>query len=102
MSNTEKLVDAAVDLRIATLRAREQGIIGYTKGYTGKDEAFQIYDKDDFKEMIKTREYIVTRRDGEIKYEYSVKITGLNFICITPFLFNADDRKYIVEAGEVF
>lgn len=92
----EKLVDAAIDLRIATLRAREQGIIGVTD-CGGKREEFQIYDKDDFEEIIETREYTIIERNNEYRYQYSVEVAGLNFICITPFLFKDEDRKYITE-----
>lgn len=96
---TEKLVDAAIDLRDATLRAREQGIISYTGGQYAKEE-FQIYDKDNFKEMIETREYRVTKRDDEYRYQYNVKVAGLNFICITPFLFKEEDKEFIVTEEE--
>ena len=95
MINTEKLVDVAIDYRVTKLRAREQGIIGVTD-CGGKKEEFQIFDKDDFQEMIETREYTIIERDNEYKYQYKVKVAGLNFICITPFLFKDEDRKFIV------
>lgn len=99
----EKVVDAAVDYRISKLKAREQGIIGVTD-CGGSREEFQIFDKDDFREMIKTREYTITKRDGDgdYRYEYKVKVAGLNFICLTPYLFKEEDREFIVENGEVF
>lgn len=93
MINTEKLVDAAVDLRISSLKAREQKIIGVTD-CGGEREKFQIYDKDHFQEMIKTRKYSICRNSEY--YEYSTQVAGLTFICLTPFLFDFDDRKYIV------
>lgn len=97
----EKLVDAAIDYRISKLKAREQGIIGVTD-CGGSREEFQIYDKDDFKEIIKTRDYTISRRDSEFKYQYNVKVAGLNFVCLTPFLFKEEDKEFIVEAEEVF
>ena len=99
----EKLVDSAVDYRIAKLKAREQGIIGVTD-CGGSREEFQIFDKDDFQEMIKTREYTIIKRDGDgdYRYEYKVKVAGLSFICLTPILFKEEEREVIVEAEEVF
>ena len=93
----EKLVDAAIDYRIAKLKAREQGIVGVTD-CGGSREEFQIYDEDDFREMIKTREYTIIKidGDGDYRYEYKTKVAGLSFICLTPFLFDSEDRKYIV------
>jgi hypothetical protein len=98
----EKLIDAAIDYRIAKLKAREQGIIGITD-CGGKREEFQIYDKDDFEEIIKTREYIIIKRDGDgdYRYEYKTKVAGLNFICLTPCLFKEEDKKYITEEEDV-
>ena len=92
----EKLVDAAIDYRISKLKAREQGIIG-VMDCGGSREEFQIYDEDDFKEIIKTRDYTISRHDSEYEYQYNVKISGLTFICLTPFLFKTEDEKYIVE-----
>ena len=97
----EKLVDAAVDYRVAKLRAREQGIIGVTD-CGGSREEFQVRDTDDFREMIKTREYTITKRDGDYRFEYKTEVAGLSFICLTPFLFDAEDRKYIVTEEEEF
>jgi hypothetical protein len=98
----EKLVDAAIDYRIAKLKAREQGIIGITD-CGGKREEFQIYDKDDFQEILKTREYTIIKRDGDddYRYEYKTKVAGLNFICLTPYLFKEEDKKYITEEENV-
>lgn len=93
----EKLVDAAIDYRIAKLKAREQGIIGVTD-CGGSREEFQIYDKDDFREMIKTRKYLIVRNKDY--YEYKTKVAGLNFICLTPYLFKEEDKKFIVEEDE--
>lgn len=93
----EKLVDSAVDYRIAKLKAMEQGIIGVTD-CGGSREEFQIYDKDDFQEMLKTRPYTISR-NGEY-YEYKTKVAGLNFICLTPYLFKKEDMDYIVEEDE--
>lgn len=97
MINTEKLVDAAIDLRISSLKAREQKIIGVTD-CGGEREKFQIYDKDHFQEMIKTRKYSICRNSEY--YEYSTQVAGLTFICLTPFLFKEEDKKYIVLEDE--
>ncbi len=101
MFNTEKLVDAAIDYRVTKLRAREQGIISITD-CGGKREEFLISDTDDFREMIEKREYTITERKGDYRYEYKTKVAGLSFICLTPFLFDAEDRKYIVTEEEEF
>ena len=95
----EKLVDAAIDYRVSKLKAREQGIIGVTD-CGGKKEEFQIFDKDDFQKLIETREYTIIERDIEYKYQYKVNVAGLNFICITPYLFKDEDKKYIVSEDE--
>lgn len=95
----EKLVDAAIDYRVAKLRAREQGIIGVTD-CGGKSEEFQIHDKDDFQEIIKTRKCTVIERDSEYRYEYKVEVAGLSFIYLTPFLFKEEDREFIVKGEE--
>ena len=95
MINTEKLVDAAIDYRVAKLKAREQGII-YINDCGGDKEQFLISDTDDFRGMIKTREYTIIERKGDFRYEYKIKVAGLSFICLTPFLFDSEDRKYIV------
>lgn len=97
MQDIEKLVDAAIDLRIATLRAEEQGIICYTDGING--ETYQIFKETDFKELIKDREYTVKTRPSLIYfYEYSTKVAGLNFIYITEELLFEDDEKLLEEA----
>lgn len=93
----EKLIDAAIDYRIAKLKAREQGIIGVTD-CGGSREEFQIYDADDFREMIKTREYTIVQSKNY--YEYKTKVAGLNFICLTPYLFKEEDKKHIVTEEE--
>ena len=90
----EKKVDAAVDLKIATLRAERQGIISYTRE-ADKSDNFQIYSEKDFKEMLKTREYKIEIFDNPpYKYQYKAKVAGLNFIHIaTEYLFNGDEDK---------
>lgn len=93
MSNTEKLIDAAIDYRVSKLKAREQGIIGVTD-CGGNREEFQIFDKDVFQEMIKTREYEISRNDEY--YEYKTKVAGLNFICLSnKFLFEGDEKRLV-------
>lgn len=93
----EKLLDAAIDYRIAKLKAREQGIIGVTD-CGGSREEFQIYNEDDFREMIKTREYTIVHSKNY--YEYKTKVAGLNFIFLTPHLFKEEDKEFIVEKEE--
>jgi hypothetical protein len=81
------------------LKAREQGIISVTNCGRSKEE-FQVFDKDVFREMIETREYTIIEREGHYRYEYKTKVAGLSFICLTPFLFDAEDKKYIVTEEE--
>lgn len=101
MINENELIDAAVDLRIATLRAKEQGIIGYQKEsdymtIENTPETFQIYDNEDYKTMIQTREYTIKKLEDRIyKYKYMTKVAGLNFICITTELLCIDDENKI-------
>jgi hypothetical protein len=90
----EKLIDAAIDYRIAKLKAREQGIIGVTD-CGGSREEFQIYDEDDFREMIKTRKYLIVRNKDY--YEYKTKVAGLNFICLSNKLLFEGDEERLVE-----
>ena len=90
----EKLVDSAVDYRIAKLKAREQGIIGVTD-CGGSREEFQIYDEDDFREMIKTRKYLIVRNKDY--YEYKTKVAGLNFVCLSNKLLFEGDEERLVE-----
>lgn len=99
MFNAEKLVDAAIDYRVATLRAVEKGII-HVADCGGDKEQFLIYDTDDFREMIKTREYTIIEREGDYRYVYQTKVSGLSFICLTSFLFEEEDTKYIVTEEE--
>jgi|SRR5665647_1138888 len=92
--NLEKRIDAAVDLKIATLRAKEQGITGYTQN-TDNSDSFQIYNEKDFRQMLKTREYkIEIFNYPPYKYQYSTKVAGLNFIYkATEYLFTGDESK---------
>ncbi len=90
----EKLVDAAIDYRIAKLKAREQGIIGVTD-CGGSREEFQIFDEDDFREMIKTRKYLIVRNKDY--YEYKTKVAGLNFVCLSNKLLFEGDEERLVE-----
>jgi uncharacterized protein YbcI len=104
----EKLIDAAIDLRDAVLKAdknienaklkaREQGIISIT-GEGKTNEHFQIYDEKDFKEMIRTREYKIEEFNyPPYKYQYIVKVYGLNFMHIVTELLNEGDERLIVD-----
>lgn len=99
----EKLIDAAVDLRIATLKAEEQGIVGMSRSYEMKDntlcseEYFQIYNEKDYANILKDKEYTVERFiDDDYKYQYKAKLCGLIFICITnELLFEGDENKIL-------
>lgn len=95
----EKLIDAAIDLRVATLRAREQGIINFTEETKGSsNERFQIYSEKDFMQIIKTRPYKIVQLEtymAPYKYRYEVKVSGLNFTHLTTDLLNADDERLV-------
>jgi len=92
--NLEKLVDVAVELRIATLKADEQGIICYSKTLGG-EEYFSLWREEQFAEIIKDREYKIKRFNGEYcNYKYETYISGLKFSCITKqLLFDGDEKK---------
>lgn len=95
MINEELLVKRAIDLRLADLKAREQGIIGI-RGVGTERESFQFYDENDFSRMIKGREYTVEKFDHDYKYKYISMISGLKFFCITKeFLFDGDENKIV-------
>lgn len=89
--NIEKLVDAAVELRIATLRADEQAIIGYMHN----SEEFQVFGEDKIAELFKDREYTVEDLKSKTHpYRYKCVITGLKFIALSnKLLFEGDDDK---------
>lgn len=88
----EKLIDAAIDYRVAELRAREQDIIGIS-GVGTKDERFHYYDEKSFAEIIKDKNYIVERFDSE-NYKYTATISGLTFFCLSEdLLFEGDEEK---------
>jgi hypothetical protein len=94
---TEKLVDGAVDFRLATLKAKELGIINIS--YLGDEkEAFQYYGEEDFKKIIEDKKYTVERFDKR-QYKYTCIISGLTFFCITDsLLFENDENKIEGEA----
>lgn len=90
----EKLVDMAIDYRIATLKAIDSQIIGIS--YVGtENEEFQFYDEAEFAKLIKDKAYTVKRFDStRYKYRYSSVISGLRFICLSDdFLFPGDENK---------
>lgn len=93
----EKLIDVAVDLRIATLRAKEQGIINFLHSEYLKIEEFQIDDENDFKRVIKDRDYSVKRFNHYYKYKYTGIISGLTFICLSNKLLFEGDEERLVE-----
>ena len=97
---TEKLIDRAVDLRIATMRAEEQGVCGIVD-CGGKKEEFIYYDKEDFARLIKDRDYTVRKHSHSYKYQYKSKLCGLTFTCLTnKLLFDGDEIKLEEENNE--
>lgn len=88
----EKLIDIAVDFRLAALKAKELGIINIS--YLGhEEEAFQYYGEEEFASMIKDKKYTVEKFDRD-SYKYSCIICGLTFFCITDkLLFENDENK---------
>lgn len=94
MINLEKLVDVAVELRIATLKADEQGIICYSKTLSG-EEYFTLWNNEQFAEITKEREYKIKRFGGKhFNYKYETYISGLKFICLTEkLLLDGDENK---------
>ena len=89
--NIEKMIDTAVDLKIATLRAKEQGIISYTE----MGNKFRVYDEKNFRRMLEMREYKIKRfNNPPYKYEYKVVVLGLNLTYIAiEYLFTGDADK---------
>ena len=85
------LVKRAEELKLATLRAKEQGITGYEE----VENYFKIFNDEDFKKIAKDREYKIRRRfNQEYIYEYSVTIDGLEFKNITnKLLLEGDEDK---------
>ncbi len=93
MQDLNKLIDAAVDLRIATLKAGEQSIINIS-GIGTEKEAFQFYGEEVFATMIKGKDYVIEKFSHDFKYKYTSVISGLNFFCITDeLLFEGDENK---------
>lgn len=89
----EKLIDRAVDLRIATLRAEAEGICGIVD-CGGNREEFLYYNEEDFARLIKDREYTVQKFPYDYKYQYTGIISGLTFICLSnELLFEGDEEK---------
>ena len=97
MQDINKLIDAAVELRIADLKAREQGIIDIQSAGTER-EVFQFYDEKDFAQMIKGRDYTIEKFNRDFRYRYTSFISGLTFTCITNELLFEDDKNKIEEA----
>src|SRR5699024_3505122 len=94
----EKLEKAAEDLKLATLRAKDQGIIGFSHSEYLKREEFQLDDENDFKRLIKDRNYGVSKFSHYFKYKYTSTFSGLTFIYLTNnFLFEGDENKLKVE-----
>lgn len=97
---TEKLIDRAVDLRIATLRAEAEGICGIVD-CGGNREEFLYYNEEDFARLIKGRDYTVRKHSHSYKYQYKSKLCGLTFTCLTnKLLFDGDETKLEEENNE--
>lgn len=93
---TEKFINAAEELKLATLRAKEQGIINFSHSEYLKIEEFQIDDENDFKRLIKDRDYSVKRFNHYYKYKYTGIISGLTFICLSnELLFEGDEERLV-------
>ena len=94
MIDVEKLVDAAVDLKVATERAEEKSIIFYSSSA----DRFLIYSETVFKELLNGRKYEVAKYNGKLDYMYTVIVDELEFIHITDkLLFNEDLEKIMEE-----
>lgn len=91
MQDLDKLIEAAIDLRIANLKARAQGIISVTNAGTER-EAFQIFKEEDFIRLAKDSKYTVEKFDSEYKYKYTSVISGLRFFCITNKLLFEENK----------
>lgn len=88
----EKLVNVAIDFRLAELKARELGIIDISAIGTER-EAFHYFGEKDFKKMIEGKKYTVEKFDIK-QYKYTCVISGLTFFCITDdLLFEGDEKK---------
>ena len=89
----EKLIDAAINFRLAELKARELGIIDIS-GIDTEREAFHFREEEDFATMIKGKDYVIEKFSRDFKYKYSSVISGLKFFCITnKLLFEGDEKK---------
>lgn len=89
----ENLIDTAVDLRISTLRAKETKIIAYSDWKDG----FQV-SSTTFQEIKGNRDYeVFDRKDEEYKYLYTMKISGLLFFAVSPFLIYEGDEGKVQE-----
>jgi hypothetical protein len=80
MSNIEKILEVAEELKLATLRAEEIGIASYSKYYN----AFHVTDEDLFRSIIKNNMPIMKNRENtEYPYQYEFTIQGTAFFTIT-------------------
>ncbi len=86
----EKLINVASEVRIATLKLKEQGIYSYNDAF----DTFHI-PEDMFLSILGDKKYKVTLRNcTEYPHRYAVTITGLTFYCITnKLLFEGDEKK---------
>lgn len=88
--NSESIIDTAVDLRIMTLKAKEQGIIDYNPD---ENEEFLIT-AETFKSIKGNREHKVSKTNGNYyPYRYDVEIAGLKFFAIAPCLMYENDLE---------
>ena len=87
----QDLINAALNLRVATVEANEQGIVQVYNPGTSREE-FQFVSKEIFAEMIKNKKYKIKRFDGDYPYKYSCMIDELKFTCLTEkLLFEGDE-----------
>lgn len=94
----KKFINAAEELKLATLRAKEQGISGYREG----EDIFNVFNDENFKKIAKDREYKIRRRFNQAYiYEYTVAVDGLVFTNITnKLLFDGDENKIAEDKNE--
>lgn len=89
MINIDRFTDIAANFKVSTERAEEIGII------RSSDIGIHITSST-FEDIVGSRKYNIKKReDTEYPYEYSTKITGLEFYCISPYLMFEGDKDLL-------
>ena len=79
-----KLIQACKDLRVATLKAKEQGIINISDLHNeDSKEQYQIHEETLFIELAKDKLITKKKHSSEYKWKYTVEVDGLIFFTIT-------------------